>query len=254
MKIRVLGCSGSATDGLDTTTFLINDKILIDAGTGVRKLSINELKNVSDIVITHSHLDHIAYLPFIGDSLFDEVDRPINIYCLKETESHLKENIFNNAIWPDFLSIRGRHDSSVFSIKNIVGGVDYRISGVTVEAVRVNHTVPSVGLRVSEESHSFAFTGDTTTNDDFWSMVNSHQQLDLLIAECAFPTKMSKMSEIAGHYNPKTLHVDLEKCKLNTKILISHLKAGYEDEIMDEIHDVSRNSSIERLTKCELYI
>jgi len=254
MKIRILGCSGSATHGLDTTSFLINDKILIDAGTGVRKLSITELKNIESIFITHSHLDHVTYLPFIADALFDESDHSITIYCLKETELQLRKNIFNDHIWPDFLSIRRADKQPIFTIKNIVDGTSNKISGLNFESTTVNHTVPSLGIRVSEDDHSFAFTGDTTTNDNFWDMINSHPQLDLLIAECAFPNKMQHLSEIAGHYNPQTLHIDLKKSKHHTKTMISHLKAGYENEIMDEIIELTEDSSIGRLTDCEFYI
>ncbi len=254
MKIRVLGCSGSAIHGLDTTSFVINDTILIDAGTGVRKLSITELKNIESIFITHSHLDHITYLPFIADALFDESDHSITIYCLKETEQQLRKHVFNGDIWPDFLSIKRADNQPIFTIENIVDGADSKISGLNFESITVNHTVPSLGIRVSEDDHSFAFTGDTTTNDSFWNMINSHQQLDLLIAECAFPNKMQYLSEIAGHYNPQTLHVDLKKSKHRAKTMISHLKAGYEDEIMGEIIELTEDSSIERLTDCEFYI
>lgn len=254
MKLRPLGYSGSATGGSDTTSLLVNDKILIDAGTGARKLSMAELKNIQDIVITHSHMDHIAYLPLIADTLFNQTDDPINIYCLKETELALRDNIFNNTIWPDFLTILDSNSKPVIKITNITDGVENDISGITIETVKVNHTVPTLGIRVSDDDHAFAFTGDTTANDAFWNMINSHQKLDLLIAECAFPSKMSEISIEAGHYNPTTLASDLTKMQSDAKIMISHLKVGHEDEIMKELHDFTRNLSIEKLTGQELYV
>jgi hypothetical protein len=39
MQIRVLGCSGSIAAGSRTTSFLVGEDLLIDAGTGVGDLS-----------------------------------------------------------------------------------------------------------------------------------------------------------------------------------------------------------------------
>ena len=39
MKVRVLGCSGGINRNVATTSFLVDDDILIDAGTGVVSIS-----------------------------------------------------------------------------------------------------------------------------------------------------------------------------------------------------------------------
>lgn len=49
-----------------TTSFLLDHDVLIDAGTGVMNLSVDELKLIDHIFITHSHLDHIVWHPFSG--------------------------------------------------------------------------------------------------------------------------------------------------------------------------------------------
>jgi 3',5'-cyclic-nucleotide phosphodiesterase len=63
MQLRILGCSGGIGGANRTTSFLINDSILIDAGTGVGDLSFSALTRIEHVFITHSHLDHIACLP-----------------------------------------------------------------------------------------------------------------------------------------------------------------------------------------------
>ena len=57
--IRVLGCSGSIAAGSRTTSFLLDDDVLIDAGTGVGDLTLDELARIDHILISHSHLDHV---------------------------------------------------------------------------------------------------------------------------------------------------------------------------------------------------
>ena len=41
MKFRVLGCSGGIGARARTTSFLVDDDVLLDAGTGVEDLSID---------------------------------------------------------------------------------------------------------------------------------------------------------------------------------------------------------------------
>lgn len=246
MKIIPLGCSGSAINGLDTTSFLLNDNILIDAGTGTRKLSYDSLSKIKNIIITHSHIDHIVQLPFIADTLFGRINRPINILCHPETERCIRKYIFNGEIWPDFLSLKSRNNDTVFRIIKIYPGEEFHLDQTKFTAIKMNHIVPTLGVVAREDNASLAFSSDTKTNDMFWNVVNKNN-VDLLIAECAFPSSMKGIAEQAGHYSPYTLSEDLKKLKIDTNIKISHLKAGHEDHIMREIHELTNNYKIERL-------
>ena len=102
MQIRVLGSSGGIAKGYRTTSFLINENILIDAGTGVTQLDIEEMSSISHIFLTHSHFDHIAALPLLADTVFDKIPGPIQIYALPATIQALVEHVFNDVLWPDF--------------------------------------------------------------------------------------------------------------------------------------------------------
>ena len=69
MQVRVLGCSGAIAKDCRTTSFLIGDNILIDAGTGVGDLTLDEMRQIDHVFLTHSHLDHIAALPLMLDAV-----------------------------------------------------------------------------------------------------------------------------------------------------------------------------------------
>ena len=69
MRVRILGCSGGIGGCLRTTSMLVDEDILIDAGTGVGELSIAELAAIDHVFVTHSHMDHIASIPFIADTV-----------------------------------------------------------------------------------------------------------------------------------------------------------------------------------------
>jgi len=234
MKVRVLGCSGGIAKGVATTSFLIDDDILIDAGTGVGDLSIKEMLRIRHIFITHSHLDHIGSIALLIDTMFDHlVGRPITVHAERSTINVLKEHIFNWVIWPDFTVLPNK-SRAVLKLKAMTAGSTRDVEGRRVEMIAVNHAVPAVAYRVESQGKSFAFSGDTTTNDSLWAALNRHDALDLLFVESAFANKDAAIARLAYHYCPQTLSDDLPKLKHRPKVYISHLKPGEEKLIMKE--------------------
>ena len=61
MKLTVLGCAGGI-GGRErlTTCLLLDDDILLDAGTGLATLDIDALAKIEHVFLTHTHLDHVA--------------------------------------------------------------------------------------------------------------------------------------------------------------------------------------------------
>ena len=232
MKVRVLGCSGGISQGVATTSFLIDEDILIDAGTGVCNLPLDEMRRIKHIFITHSHLDHIASLPLLADTLFDDlIANPLIVHALPETIKALEEHIFNWAIWPDFSQLPDKADA-VMKFEPMMAGSVIELAGRQIEMISVNHVVPAVAYRVSSEGKAFAFSGDTTSNESLWASLNKHDTLDLFFVESAFADKDIALAKMAFHYCPKLLAEDLPKLKHKAKVCISHLKPGAEQEIM----------------------
>jgi ribonuclease BN (tRNA processing enzyme) len=234
MKVRVLGCSGGINRDVATTSFLLDDDILIDAGTGVCNLTLEEMRQIRHIFISHSHLDHIAAIPLLADTLFDDlIARPLIVHAQAETIEALREHIFNWAIWPDFTQLPDT-GNAVLKLEVMAAGDSLELSGRLIEMIRVNHAVPGVGYYVESQGRSFAFSGDTTTNDSLWASLNKHASLDLLFIESAFADEDLALAKKAFHYCPQLLAMDLPKLKYRTRVCISHLKPGYEQLIMQQ--------------------
>jgi len=238
MKIRILGCSGGIGGALRTTSLLINDDILIDAGTGIGNLSLDEMAKIRHIFITHTHLDHIACLPLMVDSIFDQIKQPVVIHAQTVSIEALKKNIFNWAIWPNFAELPTM-EAPVIRYQPLEPGETIHIEGLNFEAIPVNHIVPTVAYRVSDDHSVFAYSADTTTNDTLWDALNKHSQLDLLLVEIAFGNEQEELCTRARHYCPSLLAADLKKLQLKPRVCITHNKPGEEDTIKNEcIEDI----------------
>ncbi len=246
MKIRVLGCSGGIGAGLQSTSFLIDDDVLVDAGTGINTLSLDEMAAIRHIFLTHTHLDHIACLPLMVDSIFSRIDEPIVIHAQQRTIDVLREHVFNWAIWPDFASLP-TEGSPVIRYRPIESGETCEIDGRVFEAIGVNHIVPTVGYRVSTATGAFAFSGDTTSNRGFWEALNAHDSLDLLFVEVAFSDEQEALSLKARHYCPRRLATDLSLLRHRPRILLTHNKPGFEDLILEQCRSAVPDRRLESL-------
>ena len=236
MKVRILGCSGGIGANLATTSLLIDDDILIDSGSGVGELTLEEMASIKHIFVTHSHLDHVCFIPLLIDTIFDRVDEPVMIHGQEKTLQALQAYIFNWVVWPDFSELP-RPEAPVLSYEVMSPGDTYSLGTRTFEMIPVNHIVPAVGFRIASPTGSFAFTGDTTTNDTFWAALNAHDDLDLLIVESAFADHDLQLSKLARHYCPCLLTEDMKKLKHKPKVYLTHRKPGEEATIIKEIHE-----------------
>lgn len=252
MQIRVLGCSGGIGEGLDTTCLLVDEQILIDAGTGIGSLPLSALRKIRHVFVTHSHLDHIAGIPLLVDTIFETLDQPLTIHARAETIDALRTHIFNNVIWPDFSAIPDRARPALRFETMAAGGVR-AVGACTVELIPVNHVIPGAGYRVQCDGGAFAFSGDTTTNDTFWHALNGHPALDLLIVEAAFPDRDINLCRLAHHYCPSLLARDLNKLRHRPQVYITHLKPGDEDEIVDQCRAGIRDLEVRQLFGGEVF-
>jgi len=234
MKLRVLGCSGGIGKGLRTTSFLLDHDVLIDAGTGVGDLTLAELKLIDHIFITHAHLDHIASIPFLVDTVGWLRDKPITLHATEETHRVLKQHLFNWDIWPDFNIIPDRENP--FMVYEVISlGQTVEINGRKITPLPANHVVPTVGFHLDSGEHSLAFSGDTTVNDALWEAVNQIENLRYLIVETAFCDREKDLAIRAKHYCPSLLAEDLQKLRRPAEIYITHLKPNEIELTMREI-------------------
>ena len=238
MQIKILGCSGGIGGALRTTSMLVDDDVLIDAGSGVGDLAMDELLAIDHIFITHSHLDHIAFIPLLLDTVLGFRAKPITVHASNDTIATLRTHIFNWKIWPDFTKIPDA--ANPFLLYNEIKlGETVTLKNRKFTSLPANHVVPAVGYHIDSGDGSLVFTGDTTICDALWMEVNKIKNLKHIIIETAFSNSEFELAKLSKHLCPSMLVTELAKLKpyhnLLPEIFITHLKPGEGTTIMQEI-------------------
>ncbi len=235
MRIRILGCSGGIGAGSRTSAMLIDNDILLDAGTGIGDLALDDLRSIRHVFLTHAHLDHIAGLPMLVDSIFDEnFQEPLTVYARSETLDAIKAHLFNDVIWPDFAKLPSE-DNPMLRYVKCNPGDSVSIKHRDFQAIDVVHSVPSLGYTVLNSGGVFAVSGDTKTNETLWPVLNACEDLKVLVIEVSFPDEQEKLATMAGHYCPSTMSRDLARLDHDPDIWLTGMKPGEEERILSQV-------------------
>lgn len=244
MQVRVLGCSGAIAKDCRTTSFLVDTDLLVDAGTGVGDLTLEEMAGVDDMVLTHCHLDHIAALPLMLDAVGGRRTRPLRVHALRATIEALRAHVFNNIIWPDFESIPSP-EAPFVTFHDIAVGQSLLLGSATpkrIEVLPAVHTVPACGFAVSRADGGahWVFSGDTERNAPFWDRVNA-LEVAMLVIETAFSNREQALAERSLHLSPTMLADELAHIGpgKDYPIYITHTKPAETEEIMSQIETLA---------------
>ena len=253
MKVEILGCSGGMGAGEYTTCYRINEHTLLDAGTGLGKLSHDEQLKIKHIFITHSHMDHICFLPLLIDNLFEYLEEPLQVYALPEVLATLREHIFNWEIWPDFSTLPNEK-TPVVKFNAITLHQPLVINELTFTAFPVEHIVPTCGYHVTDtQQKTLAFTSDTTYGAAVLKELDKLGKLDVLMTECAFSDRLLDLAKIAKHLTPSLLNELIHALQQPPKqVWLSHLKPSQTEEIKAELNQLNLPAKMHLLKSGEL--
>ncbi|WP_243358493.1 3',5'-cyclic-nucleotide phosphodiesterase [Fundidesulfovibrio terrae] len=241
MKLRVLGCSGSDLPGHHLTSFLVNDRILLDAGSVTSSLSLPEQARITDIFVTHPHLDHIKDILFLADNLIEFFGHhsrpPVNIRALPEILDAISTHLLNDTIWPDFTVIPA--NSPVLTYVPMQEKSPVEVGGLNISNCRVNHARFATGfvLRGQEDNEVLAYTGDTGPAPGWWEyLAGLPFTVKNLVTEASFPNHMEELATVSRHLTPRMLRRELERLPYRPKVYIYHMKAPFSEQIQEELH------------------
>lgn len=238
MKFKVLGSYGARLPGQGTTSFLVNDNLLVDAGTVTWLLSLEEQICIDDVLLTHVHLDHIVDLAFLADNVLPFRERSIRVWAPAEVLEGAHKHLFNNVLWPDFTAIKVGQEPVLKFCPLAESGVT-EISGVSVRWRPTNHTVFTAGYLLEDNGRSLLLSGDTGPTEAIWQLGHQAAGLKAALAEVSFPNRMEKLALASGHLTPKLLATELSKLnRPDVPIWVFHMKPQFLDELIAELKEL----------------
>lgn len=234
MRIRVLGAHGGSTPRHRQTSFLVNDALCVDAGSVTDALSLEEQERVRAVLVTHSHMDHVASLPFLVENVFGRTRGPLEVLAPEDVLDALRTHLFNDALWPDFSRIPGQDGPSV-TFRSVPVGTPFSADGLTATAVKVSHVVPTYGYVLADDRAAVVFSGDTGPTEEIWAAARGTPDLKALFVECSFPSDLQRIADVSFHLTPKTLRTEMAKFPGNVPVYLYHMKPPALERLAAEI-------------------
>lgn len=234
MRLRVLGCHGGELPGCRTTCLLIDGHVAVDAGALTSALPLDELLRVDDVVLTHSHFDHVKDVPLLSDLLIGRREQPVRVRGTRACVDTLKRSIFNDELWPDFTRIP-TEQAPVMTLDPFEPLEPLRLRDLTFTPVPVRHPIDSVGFLIEKGDRAIAISGDTGPTEALWEVVNRHPNVVGLFIELSFPNRMQWLADLSGHFTPQTLAQELGKIRSQAPVFLYHLKPAFLDELRAEV-------------------
>jgi ribonuclease BN (tRNA processing enzyme) len=238
MQLRVLGAFGGEGIGQRPSAFLVDDHLLVDAGTVGGSLSVPEQVEVDHAVISHAHLDHMVGLAFLTDTLaMCAPERSLTACSIAPVVNDLSAHAFNDRLWPDFRQIPSTVDP-VLRLRVLDEGAEARLGKHWVTPALVDHTVPAAGFVVRNHDTGFVYTGDTGPTERLWKAARDMRGLKALVVETAFPNRFDRLARASGHLTPAMLRREIDKMPADVPIWIFHVKPQLAEEVAYELGQI----------------
>lgn len=244
MVVKILGGHGGVSPGFRATSFLIDGKILIDAGAVAETLEIAEQALIEDIFISHAHLDHTCQMAYLFDNCFGLNSRPFEVHANAPVMEAIKKHLFNNVIWPDFSTLPNK-DKPTVKYNVLTPGEGKHYGDYHVLPIQVNHNGGAVGFIFTKDEESLVFTLDTAATDQIWKESHKCKKVVGIFTEVSFPNHMQNIADLSLHHTPQSLEKEIDKMPRDCPIYISHLKPNFLHQLEEEISNVKQSDRVE---------
>ena len=237
MLVRIIGGHGGVSPGFRATSYLIDGKLLLDAGSVASGIQIEEQANIDHILISHSHLDHISDLAFLADNCFGMKGRPFEIYANAPVKEAIKTHLLNDIIWPNFTELPTKENPTL-RIHDIQIGMQLILGDYRIMPIPVNHSLGALGFIIERKNATVVFTQDTGPTDLIWEHAHKIKNLKAIFTEVSFPNALSKVATDSCHHTPATMKEEIKKMPKDVPIFLGHLKPNFQSLLFKEIAEI----------------
>lgn len=242
MRIKLLPSSFSQRPE-DTnqylTSYIIDGVVAIDAGSLGWAGSLAEQAMIRDVLISHSHLDHVASLPIFVDNVYEANSDCVSVHGGEAALESLRRDIFNGRVWADFVGMTP-NQGSFLKLALLRDGAAIEVGGLRITPVEVNHTAPTHGFVVESESSAVVIASDTGPTEKIWDLANRTPNVKAVFIEASFPDALAPIANASKHLTPSMLAAEIAKLSRRTRIIAVHLKPRFRAQIEAELRGLGR--------------
>lgn len=229
--------------GGDTTCLEIRSKnnhiIIVDAGSGIRRLGNNLLQeegNEYNILFTHSHWDHILGFPFFKPIYNEHCS--LNLFGCPTTQGDIQMLLSKTMSAPYFPYPFDKIKAAVHYANDCREG--FYIDTIEITSIPLSHPNAGVGFRFTEDGRSFVFLTDNElghrhrggkTAEDYAAFCRG---ADLLIHDAEF-TPEEYATKITWGHSSYTDALDLALSAGVPHLALFHHNQDREDAAQDGI-------------------
>ncbi|MFN4258775.1 MAG: 3',5'-cyclic-nucleotide phosphodiesterase [Gemmataceae bacterium] len=219
------------------TSFLINDTVAIDAGCLGFFGAADEQARIEHVLISHTHIDHLASLPLLIENAYTGKPDPITLHGSEAVLECLKSDIFNNRVWPDFFTL-APPNAPFLRFELIRPHETVELNGLRITPIPVDHVVPTLGFIVQDQTSSVVFSSDTGPTDEIWQHAHALPNLKGVFLELAFPNSLEWLAKLAKHHCVSSFAQELTKLPTQVPVMAYHLKPRSYAQIVAELQQL----------------
>jgi ribonuclease BN (tRNA processing enzyme) len=238
MKVRILPSSPDAGQLQHLISFVIDDRVAIDAGCIGLCGAVQAQAGLTSVLLTHSHLDHVASLPMFAMNVIDHAGRGVVVTAPDSVIASLRQDVFNGRVWPDFPATR-LNGQPLVQFESVGLRQPTAVGGLTVTAIPLNHPVPTVGYLVDDGRSAVLFATDTGLTDEVWETAGRNSRLTTAFIDVAFPDELGARAEETGHLTPMRAREQAGRLPAAVNKIAVHLKPAYHARLVGELQEAA---------------
>jgi ribonuclease BN (tRNA processing enzyme) len=233
MRLEVLS-TGSPVPGHALTGFVLDGTLAIDAGPLGTFGTLAQQAALEHILLTHAHIDHVAGLPVLLDTVYRLDNSPPTVHGTRETLGILQRDLFNDRLMPDFIGM-SKVMTPFVHLKEIEPNRPFRLGKYSITPLPVDHVIPTVAYLIDDQTSAIAILTDTAPIADVMQPLARWPRLNAVFLECSFPFRLHDIALASKHLTTETF-ADMARLLPSTvPVYAIHIKPRFYSEIAAEL-------------------
>jgi cAMP phosphodiesterase len=243
MRIKIIRPEGQEVSEFKTTSYLIDDVLLIDAGNVASTLEVVDQTKIEGIFVTESHIDHISDIAFLADNCIGMKENAFQVFAHPIVKENILNHLLNNKVWPDFTKIPTAN-SPVIRLNEVTPEKEINFLGYKLFPILVCHSTGAMALIVEKDDRAVLFIQDTGPNDKVWVYAKQRTNLKAVFGEISYPAGHKQSEKCPVRHDTKSFEKELQKIPEGALVYVGGAKRPYHAEIGAELAQKSLNIHI----------